>query len=492
MVLSLDFDSKVFKKDVINVADGKESVVKGGRDLFPLVHKVFADIRQIGVIGWGSQGPAQAQNLRDTLEGAPTRVKIGLRKGSSSAEAARAAGFTEENGTLGEMMEVIAESDIVLLLISDAAQTQLYPEIFKAMRPGATLGLSHGFLLGHLQSVGERFPDNINVIAVCPKGMGPSVRRLYVQGAEVNGAGINSSFAVEQDIDGKATDYALAWAVALGSPYCFQTTLESEYKSDIFGERGILLGAVHGIVEALYYRYRAQGMSQDEAFENTAESVTGPISKIISHEGILAVYEHLNDDDKAKFGVAYVAAYKPAREILQEIYDDVACGNEIRSVVNATNRYGEFPMGHIDGTEMWVVGETTRAHRDEAQTPLNPTTAGIYCASMMAQIDVLLEAGHPYSEIVNESVIECVDSLNPYMHYKGISYMIDNCSNTARLGARKWASRFDYILKQQAFTALDGNQPMNWKLMEDFKSHPIHPVLAIVGEMRPSVDISLG
>ena len=110
----------------------------------------------------------------------------------------------------------------------------------------------------------------------------------------------------------------------------------------------------------------------------------------------------------------------------------------------------------------------------------------------MAQIDVLLEAGHPYSEIVNESVIECVDSLNPYMHFNGISYMIDNCSNTARLGARKWASRFDYIIKQQAFTALDGNQPLDWKLVENFKTHPIHEVHSVVGEMRPSVDISLG
>ena len=492
MVMSLDFDSKLFTKDVIDVADGKESVVKGGRDLFPLVHKAFEGVGQIGVIGWGSQGPAQAQNLRDTLEGAATKVKVGLRKGSASWDDARAAGFTEEDGSLGEMMAVVAESDIVILLISDAAQTQLYPEIFKAMKPGATLGLSHGFLLGHLQSVGETFPDNINVIAVCPKGMGPSVRRLYVQGAEVNGAGINSSFAVHQDIDGKATDYALAWAVALGSPYCFQTTLESEYKSDIFGERGILLGAVHGIVESLFERYRTQGMSDEEAFENTAESVTGPISRIISHEGILAVYEHLADADRPKFEAAYVAAYKPAKEILQEIYDDVACGNEIRSVVNASNRFNEFPMGKIDGTEMWVVGESVRAQRDEAKIPLNPTTAGIYCATMMAQIDVLLEAGHPYSEIVNESVIECVDSLNPYMHYKGISYMIDNCSTTARLGARKWAPRFDYILKQQAYTALDGNEPMDWSLMDSFKAHPIHDVLSVVGEMRPSVDISLG
>lgn len=492
MVMSLDFDSKIFKKNVIEVADGKESVVKGGRDLFPLVHKAFEGLKQIGVIGWGSQGPAQAQNLRDTLEGTGIKVKVGLRPGSSSAEEARQTGFTEDSGTLGDMMEVVAESDIVILLISDAAQTQLYPEIFKHIRPGATLGLSHGFLLGYLDSVGESFPDNINVIAVCPKGMGPSVRRLYVQGREVNGAGINSSFAIHQDADGKATDYAIAWAVALGSPYCFQTTLESEYKSDIFGERGILLGAVHGIAEALYQRYKGEGMSPEEAFNNTAESITGPVSRIISHDGIKAVYDSLAGDDKSKFEAAYVASYTPAKEILQEIYDDVACGNEIRSVVNASNRFDEFPIGEIDGTEMWTVGEGVRAKRVEDEIPLCPTTAGIYCATMMAQIDVLLEAGHPWSEIVNESVIECVDSLNPYMHYKGISYMIDNCSTTARLGARKWASRFDYILKQQAFTALDGNQPMDWKLMDDFKAHPIHDVLKVVGEMRPSVDISLG
>src|SRR5205085_8767400 len=147
--------------------------------------------------------------------------------------------------TLGEMFKVIAESDMVLLLISDAALAEDYAKVFEKLKPGATLGLSHGFLLGHLRSVGADFPKDINVIAVCPKGMGPSVRRLYVQGKSVNGAGINASFAVEQDIDGRATDLALGWSVALGSPYTFQTTLESEYKSDIYGERGILLGAVH-------------------------------------------------------------------------------------------------------------------------------------------------------------------------------------------------------------------------------------------------------
>ena len=148
------------------------------------------------------------------------------------------------------MFEIIGKSDLVILLISDAAQTQLYKKVFEALRPGTTLGLSHGFLLGYLETTGERFPANVNVIAVCPKGMGPSVRRLYEQGREVNGAGINTSFAVEQDLDGRATDVALAWSVALGAPYTFKTTLKSEVVSDLFGERSILLGAVHGIVEA--------------------------------------------------------------------------------------------------------------------------------------------------------------------------------------------------------------------------------------------------
>ena len=79
-------------------------------------------------------------------------------------------------------------------------QADNYEKIFSHMKPNSILGLSHGFLLGHLQSMGLDFPKHFSVIAVCPKGMGPSVRRLYVQGTEINGAGINSSFAVQQVI----------------------------------------------------------------------------------------------------------------------------------------------------------------------------------------------------------------------------------------------------------------------------------------------------
>ncbi|CAN0498707.1 unnamed protein product [Laminaria digitata] len=109
--------------------------------------------------------------------------------------------------------------------------------------------------------------------------MGPSVRRLYEQGKTVNGSGINASFAVHQDVTGKATEVALGWSIALGSPFSFPTTLTDEYRSDIYGERGILLGAVHGIIETLFRRFVKQGMSPEEAFKQSSESITGPTTK---------------------------------------------------------------------------------------------------------------------------------------------------------------------------------------------------------------------
>lgn len=489
--MSLTFSSDIFEVETIELDDTKELIVRGGRDKFPLVHKAFEGIKQIGVLGWGSQGPAQAQNLRETFEGTDTRVVVGLRENSRSFEKARAAGFNEENGTLGEMFDVIKNSDMVLLLISDAAQAELYPKIFAALKPGATLGFSHGFLLGHLKNVGDKFPDNHNIIGVCPKGMGPSVRRLYVQGKKINGAGINTSFAVHQDVDGKATDQAIGWSIALGAPYSFVTTLESEYKSDIFGERGILLGAVHGIVEAMFRRLvETNKMSEEEAFINSAESITGPISKMISHDGIIAVYNSFSGSDKAKFLKMYSAAYHSIYGLLLEIYEEVASGNEIRSVVLAGKRLEKFPMGNIDGTHMWSVGKKVRANRVEDKIPLYPETAGIYVAVMMAQIDLLLDKGHSYSEVCNESVIEAVDSLNPYMHYKGVSFMVDNCSTTARLGTRKWGPRFDHLIQQEVFPAYDSDGGIKDR-SKAFIDHPIHRALATCSKMRPSVDISV-
>ncbi|KAJ8761452.1 hypothetical protein K2173_001585 [Erythroxylum novogranatense] len=497
---SLGFETSVFEKEKVTLAGRDEFIVRGGRDLFPLLPDSFQGIKQIGVIGWGSQAPAQAQNLRDSLAEAKSDivVKIGLRKGSRSFNEARAAGFTEENGTLGDMWETISGSDLVLLLISDAAQADNYEKVFSHMKPKSILGLSHGFLLGHLQSLGLDFPKNISVIAVCPKGMGPSVRRLYVQGKDINGAGINSSFAVHQDVDGRATDVALGWSVALGSPFTFATTLEQEYRSDIFGERGILLGAVHGVVECLFRRYTEGGMEDEMAYRNTVECITGIISRTISTKGMLAVYNSLSEEGKREFESAYSASYYPCMDILYECYEDVASGSEIRSVVLAGRRFYEkeglpaFPMGKIDQTRMWKVGERVRETRPKGDLgPLYPFTAGVFVALMMAQIEVLRKKGHSYSEIINESVIEAVDSLNPFMHARGVSFMVDNCSTTARLGSRKWAPRFDYVITQQAFVAVDAGSPVNQDLISNFLSDPVHGAVEVCAQLRPTVDISV-
>jgi len=481
------FTSDIFEVEDLVFANSTEQIITGGRDKFPLLEKAFKGIKQIGVIGWGSQGPAQAQNLRDSLKNTGVEVKIGLRTGSSSLAKARAAGFTEENNTLGEMYEVIAESDMVILLIADSGQVAEYKKIFTTMKEGATLGLSHGFLLGHLKNVGEYFPDNINVVGVCPKGMGPSVRRLYEQGS-----GINASFAVECDIDGRATDIALGWAIALNAPNIFETTLEMEYRSDIFGERGILLGAVHGIVEALYYDFCLAGVSKEDAYKLSVENITGPISHTISKDGIIGVYNKLNEGtDEVIFHEMYKAAYLPSLALLSEIYDEVESGNEIKNVIMAGKRMKEFPMGKINKSEMWsVVGKKVRETRDEKEIPIHSLTAGLYCAVMMAQIDLLTRKGHCVSEICNESVIEAVDSLNPYMHHAGIAHMIDNCSTTARLGARKWGPRFFALIMQEIKPSFLSEAVAGNGLVNAFVNHTIHDDLKVCSEHRPPIDIS--
>ncbi|MEK9151112.1 MAG: hypothetical protein AAB547_00600 [Patescibacteria group bacterium] len=94
------------------------------------------------------------------------------------------------------------------------------------------------------------------------------------------------------------------------------------------------------------------------------------------------------------------------------------------------------------------------------------------------------------SEVCNESIIEATDSLNPYMHARGIAYLVDNCSTTARLGARKWAPRFEAMINQEVFVAYDSH--VDRKPIEAFHSHPVHEALAVCAELRPPVNISVG
>jgi ketol-acid reductoisomerase len=483
-------ESSVFDLIEIELAGTCERVLAGGRNLFSLLPEAFAGVSEIGVIGWGPQGRAQALNLRDSLQGTDVRVSVGLRACSASFYDARKAGFSETGGTLGDMFEVIERSDLVILLIADAALAENHAKIFGALKDDAVIGLSHGYLLAHLRAHAKDFPRQHSIVAVCPKGMGVSVRRLYEQGREMNGAGINCSVAIHHDSDGRATDIALGWAVGVGAPFIFETTLESEYLSDIAGERGILLGIPHAIAEAVYRRRIELGDSPTTAFVVSTECMTGELARTISRGGLRAVLDGLSGDARRSFEDAYCVTYKAFSPIIRELYEEVRSGTEITSIALATSRLERYPMPGIDGSRMWRIGADVRDRREDLKVRIDPVTAGIFCGGMMAQVDLLADEDHPWSEIANESVIELVDSLIPYMHARGVAYMIDNCSTTARLGARKWAPRFEAAITQQVFPLLDGCGARDELLIKRLEEHRLHEVLKSIAEYRPAVEIA--
>jgi ketol-acid reductoisomerase len=391
------FSSKLFSVDTVKMSDRSEQIVKGGRHLFPLLaRRSRASSRSASSAG-ARRGPAQAQNLRDSLEGTGIKVKVGLRGGVELDGEARKAGFSEDNGTLGEMFAVIKESDISLLLISGRGAGELYPKVFESLRPGSTLGLSHGFLIGHLKNVGAKLPAEHQRHRGLPEGDGavgaPPVRAG--QGSERR-RHQRQHRRFTRTSTARATDYALGWSVALGSPYTFETTLESEYKSDIYGERGILLGAVHGVIEALYRRYVAQGMSKEAAFLNSA-SRSPARSRRRSRSAASAPCTR--------------AWTPPARRSSRRRTPRVSggargAGGDLRRGVERQRdprrgAGGRAAQEAADGQDRrhrdLEDRRGVRAKRDEAKTPVNPFTAGVYIATMMAQIDILLEHGHPYS-----------------------------------------------------------------------------------------------
>lgn len=485
------FTSELFEPQLreVEIAGTRETVMYGGDRNFDLVGKALGDFGKIAVVGWSSQGPAQAQNLRESLAaaGADTQVVVGLREGSASRAKAEAVGFNESDGSLATPEKAISEADMSLLLMADAALVREGQRLMGLAPSGAHIGLSHGFLMGHYEATGQELREDISVIGVCPKGMGPSVRKLYEQGS-----GINVSFAVEQG-DDEARDRALGWSLGLGAPFAFQTTLGSEWRSDVFGERAMLLGGVHGTVEALYQGLRQNDVYPERAYTSVVESLVGPISEAISHEGLLGLYGRLDPEEQEEFANAYNAAYPQLLQLTRKIYTDVSSGRELAEVVSDNEH--NVPMTAVDGSDMWRAGERVRANMDEEQrkqVEINPVVAGVYVAGMMAQVDVLRENGHHWSEVVNESIIEAVDSLNPYMRAQGVAYMVDNCSITARRGSRKWAPAYHHWISQGVLPVIDGVKSGDGHdHFGAFINHDVHEALRVLGDMRPPIDIAV-
>ncbi len=336
----------------------KEEVIT--RKEFPLTRarKVLQG-ETIAVIGYGVQGPAQALNMKDN----GFKVIIGQsRQFGKDWDRARKDGWVPGKN-LFDIEEACERGTIVEMLVSDAAQRAIWPQVKKRLNPGNALYFSHGFSIVYRNQTKVIPPKDVDVIMVAPKGSGTSLRRNFL-----SGAGINSSFAVAQDATGRARERCIALGIAVGSGYLFPTTFRNEVFSDLTGERGVLMGAIAGIMEAQYDVLRRRGHSPSEAFNETVEEFTESLIRLVGENGMDWMYANCSAtaqrgalDWKPKFK-------KAVKPLFNELYKRVASGEETRRVLQACGRpdYKEQltkELNTMANSEMWQAGKTTRMLR---------------------------------------------------------------------------------------------------------------------------------
>ncbi len=341
----------------INFGGVPETVIT--RDEFPLDKALeFLKDETIAVIGYGVQGPGQALNMRDN----GFRVIVGQREGTPSWERALKDGWVPGE-TLFGIEEAADKGTIICNLLSDAGQIALWPTLKQYLTPGKTLYFSHGFGITFNDQTGIVPSQDIDVILVAPKGSGTSLRRLFVAGG-----GLNSSFAVYQDASGKAWEKAIAMGIGVGSGYLFETDFKKEVYSDLTGERGVLMGALAGIIEAQYQVLRQRGHSPSEAFNETVEELTQSLVPLVGENGMDWMFGNCSVtaqrgalDWKGKFREATLP-------VLNELYDSVASGEEARRTIErgSTPNYRqelEAELKEVRDSELWQTGATVRELR---------------------------------------------------------------------------------------------------------------------------------
>ena len=345
----------------INFGGVKEDVVT--REEFPMEKaKEVLKKETIAVIGYGVQGPAQAMNLRDN----GFAVIVGQRKKSPSWDKAITDGW-KENETLFDIEEAAKRGTIICYLLSDAAQIQLWPVIKKHLTKEKTLYFSHGFAVTFSKQTGIVPPKDVDVILVAPKGSGRTVRKIFLEGR-----GINSSYAVYQDASGHAQDIVKAMGVGVGSGFLFNTTFEKEVYSDLTGERGVLMGAIAGLMEAQYNLLRKKGHSPSEAFNETVEEATQSLIPLIGDNGMDWMFANCSTtaqrgalDWKNKFRDAVAPVF-------DDLYESVETGEEAERTIkkNSEPDYREklqVELDEIHNSEMWQAGKKVRELRPENQ-----------------------------------------------------------------------------------------------------------------------------
>ena len=315
----------------------------------------------VTVLGYGVQGPAQAFNMKDN----GINVIIGQAKEDKRYWKKAIADGWVPGKTLFPIEEAVQRGTIIQYLVSDAAQKILWPKVKANLKKGDALYFSHGFSIVYKDQTGVIPPDFVDVIMVAPKGSGTSVRRNFL-----DGSGINSSFAVHQDFTGRAMERTFALGIAIGSGFLFPTTFQMEVYSDLTGERGVLMGALAGMMEAQYNELRKHSHTPSEAFNETVEELTQSLIRLVAENGMDWMYANCSAtaqrgalDWRHKFR-------KAVAPVFAKLYKSVATGKETEIVlrVNSAPDYKvklEKELKEMRDSELWQAGAAVRALRPE-------------------------------------------------------------------------------------------------------------------------------
>ena len=285
--------------------------------------------RKVAIIGYGSQGHAHANNLRDS----GVTVTVGLRPGSTSWTKAEKAGLAVK-----AVRDAVAEADLVMILAPDEQQGDLYRnDIEPAIKQGAALAFAHGFNI-HFGQITPR--EDLDVIMIAPKGPGHLVRSTYQQGG-----GVPSLIAVAQDKSGQARDIALSYAAANGGARAgvIETNFREETETDLFGEQAVLCGGIVELIKAGYETLVEAGYAPEMAYFECLHE-TKLIVDLIYEGGIANMNYSISNN--AEFG-EYLTGPKvigpEARKAMKEALAHIQAGGYARDFI-LENRAGAPTM----------------------------------------------------------------------------------------------------------------------------------------------------